>query len=206
MVVLTGARTVYCTAAAAASVAACICDYVFNTMPMQGFTPESINVEQFLNLRYDGTDVAIMTKLPAAAAPASSTPAPDQAPTSSTSTPAHAREASAVHSTLAPSSTADASAPCTSYRDAFEATYRREFGFVLGRGVWVDDVRVRATGRSRPLLERGSISQEPGELRTDVHSDICWFMLNRPATMSTCKLQWTASLRVPDVLNMRVLL
>lgn len=101
----------------------------------QGFTPDSINVERFLNLRYDGTDVAIMTKLPTTAAAA-----PDEARASS-----HA-----------------AGASC-SYRGAFEASYRREFGFVLGRGIWVDDVRVRATGRSRPLMERATIAQDPGE-------------------------------------------
>eukprot|EP00882_Tetradesmus_deserticola_P029192 GHRQ01032646.1.p2 GENE.GHRQ01032646.1~~GHRQ01032646.1.p2 ORF type:complete len:115 (-),score=37.92 GHRQ01032646.1:195-539(-) len=36
---------------------------------------------------------------------------------------------------------------------AFAAAYQREFGFVLERGVVVDDLRVRATGRAAKLPE-----------------------------------------------------
>lgn len=52
---------------------------------VQGFKEEQISTERFLNLRYDGTDVAVMTSC------------------------------------------------CSSntYEEAFEATYKREFGFVL---------------------------------------------------------------------------
>ena len=52
---------------------------------MQGFEKGQVSTERFLNLRYDGTDVAVMTTC------------------SSTS----------------------------SYEEAFEDTYKREFGFVL---------------------------------------------------------------------------
>ncbi len=31
---------------------------------VQGFTPAEISVERFLNLRYQGTDVAVMTARP----------------------------------------------------------------------------------------------------------------------------------------------
>lgn len=36
---------------------------------------------------------------------------------------------------------------------AFASAYEREFGFVLDRPVFVDDVRVRATGRTADLPE-----------------------------------------------------
>jgi hypothetical protein len=50
----------------------------------------------------------------------------------------------------------DPSAPPAAGGDpaaAFAAAYQREFGFVLARPVVVDDVRVRATGRSAALPE-----------------------------------------------------
>eukprot|EP00775_Hariotina_reticulata_P006718 gene6718-6939_t len=68
----------------------------------QGFTPDTITVEKFLNLRYAGTDVAVMTSWQPGLDPGA----------------------------------------------AFAAAYEREFGFVLQRPVVVDDLRVRATGRS----------------------------------------------------------
>lgn len=40
---------------------------------------------------------------------------------------------------------------CPDPGPAFEAAYRREYGFVLNRPVLVDDVRVRATGRAAEL-------------------------------------------------------
>ena len=52
---------------------------------MQGFERDQVSTERFLNLRYDGTDVAVMTTC---------------------------------------------SSSCT-YEEAFENTYKREFGFVL---------------------------------------------------------------------------
>ncbi len=59
---------------------------------MQGFRDDQIAAERFLNLRYDGTDVAVMTSR------------------SSDST----------------------------YTEAFESAYKREFGFILeGRGIRV---------------------------------------------------------------------
>lgn len=77
----------------------------------QGFAGEasstSVSATRFLNLRYDGTDVGLMTEV--------------------------ASDGSAVDTAAALA--------------AFEDAYRREFGFTLaGRGVAVDDVRVRAVG------------------------------------------------------------
>ncbi|CAL8463366.1 g2900 [Coccomyxa elongata] len=85
----------------------------------QGFRDDQIAAERFLNLRYDGTDVAVMTSR------------------SSDST----------------------------YTEAFESAYKREFGFILeGRGIRVDDVRVRATGKAVPLPKPGNITSDPGPL------------------------------------------
>jgi 5-oxoprolinase (ATP-hydrolysing) len=79
----------------------------------------AVAAERFLNLRYEGTDVAVMT------------PAPPGG---------------------------DAAA-------AFEAAYRREFGFALeGRAVVVDDLRVRAAAAGAGLAEPGAPPGEPGPL------------------------------------------
>ena len=80
-----------------------------------------VKVEHFLNLRYQGTDVAVMTSRPADG----------------------------------------------DYASALEHSYQREFGFKLqGRAILVDDVRVRATGKSRELSlpqshTESSISSHP---------------------------------------------
>ncbi len=59
---------------------------------MQGFRDDQVKAERYLNLRYDGTDVAVMT------------------------------------SCLSGST----------YTEAFESAYKREFGFILeGRGIRV---------------------------------------------------------------------
>lgn len=66
---------------------------------LQGYDEENISIEEFLNMRYDGTDTAIMIK----------------------------------------------QSENMSFCDAFEAVYRREFGFTLkGRNICIDDYRVRA--------------------------------------------------------------
>jgi hypothetical protein len=92
--------------------------FVCLTALRQGFAPSQIACERFLNLRYEGTDVAVMTPCPADG----------------------------------------------DYAAAFEAAYRREFGFVMeGREVVVDDVRVRATGRAAPLPEVEDIPEPPGK-------------------------------------------
>lgn len=72
----------------------------------RGFSQESIQVTRFLNLRYHGTDVPIMTARPV-------------------------------------------DGDCCA---AFEAAYKREYGFLLeNRAIVVDDARVRASGQSIEL-------------------------------------------------------
>jgi 5-oxoprolinase (ATP-hydrolysing) len=98
----------------------------------QGFTAAGqVIVERFLNLRYAGTDVAVMTKWGAA------------------------RDPLAVGSAEGGGGGGGGGAnPENDDGDptaAFEAAYRREFGFALDREVLVDDCRVRACGRAAPL-------------------------------------------------------
>ncbi|GLC33195.1 hypothetical protein PLESTB_000360500 [Pleodorina starrii] len=97
----------------------------------QGFTRQQITTERFLNLRYQGTDVAVMTAEPPPAAAATAAAAAAGGP--------------------------------AAYAAAFAAAYRREFGFVLDRPVWVDDVRVRAVGRARPLPDDAAAPGSGGE-------------------------------------------
>jgi 5-oxoprolinase (ATP-hydrolysing) len=72
----------------------------------QGFGPEAMEYTAFLNLRYQGTDTAVMI------------PRPED----------------------------------NDYAGAFRKTYRREFGFDLtDREILIDDIRVRARGRTAGL-------------------------------------------------------
>lgn len=72
----------------------------------RGFQDADIEVKQFLNLRYAGTDTQSMTERPDSG----------------------------------------------DYLSAFEASYKREYGFILqNRKVQIDDVRVRAIGKSRSI-------------------------------------------------------
>eukprot|EP00192_Tetraselmis_astigmatica_P024420 CAMPEP_0117686190 /NCGR_PEP_ID=MMETSP0804-20121206/22277_1 /TAXON_ID=1074897 /ORGANISM="Tetraselmis astigmatica, Strain CCMP880" /LENGTH=687 /DNA_ID=CAMNT_0005497785 /DNA_START=422 /DNA_END=2482 /DNA_ORIENTATION=+ len=87
----------------------------------EGFKPDQISAERFLNLRYDGTDVAVMIHTPEDG----------------------------------------------DFRAAFDAEYRREFGFVLeDRAVLADDVRVRAVGSSQMYTDMTGDTSDPGELPT----------------------------------------
>ncbi|PSC69547.1 5-oxoprolinase isoform B [Micractinium conductrix] len=81
----------------------------------KGFSDEQICCQRFLNLRYDGTDVPLMTPAPEAGG----------------------------------------------FAAAFEAAYKREYGFKLeGRAIRVDDLRVRASGRHTEPQQPG---REPGD-------------------------------------------
>ncbi|CAK0741638.1 hypothetical protein CVIRNUC_001340 [Coccomyxa viridis] len=98
----------------------------------QGFERDQVSTERFLNLRYDGTDVAVMTTC---------------------------------------------SSSCT-YEEAFENTYKREFGFVLeDRSIQVDDVRVRATGKAVPLPKPGDFPGDPGPLPKPAEETSAYFQI-----------------------------
>ncbi|XP_042148040.1 5-oxoprolinase isoform X2 [Ixodes scapularis] len=85
----------------------------------QGFKREQIEVEPFLHMRYDRTDCALMCP------PEVSGGSPD------------------------PRASGDVVSSFGNFQGSFQSRYKREFGFVLrGRDIVVDDVRVRAVGRS----------------------------------------------------------
>ncbi|GMH44654.1 hypothetical protein BSKO_12606 [Bryopsis sp. KO-2023] len=95
----------------------------------QGFTPDAISTEKFLNLRYNGTDIAVMIK-------------------------------------------SDANGD---YLAPFVEHYQREFGFVLSRKVLIDDVRVRAAGRSGCMEEQARSTESPGPLpKPSLHCRSCF--------------------------------
>lgn len=48
------------------------------------------------------------------------------------------------------------------YQTPFTEHYKREFGFTLDRTVMIDDIRVRAVGKTQRLEEMGSSSADPG--------------------------------------------
>lgn len=88
----------------------------------QGFEKENIIVEPFLHMRYDRTDCALMCP-------------PD------------------INNSGANTSSASTAGQAVStfgdFEMSFKARYKREFGFVLqGRNIIIDDIRVRAVGRS----------------------------------------------------------
>lgn len=103
----------------------------------QGFAPERIHVQVLLNMRYDGTDTALMT------------PKPEDS---------------------------------WDVESSFVDTYRHEFGFVLtGRNILVDDVRVRAVGRTfdtlgpAALAEHAKLSFKPARaLESANKRDVCF--------------------------------
>ena len=78
----------------------------------QGFKARDIVHERFLNMRYEGTDTALM-----------------------------------IAETQQSSSGANETSNQT-FKDAFTARHRREFGFVQDREVLVDDIRVKGVGQS----------------------------------------------------------
>lgn len=90
----------------------------------QGLPLENIKYEYHLNLRYQGTDCAIMTLKPASS---------------------------------------------WNFKDAFLEQYQTEFGFTLpGRKIIIDDVRVRAIGKSPATGEQKDWTSVHEELKTIV--------------------------------------
>lgn len=109
----------------------------------QGFSRDRIVLELFVNLRYQGTDTALMTPCLLDASAASALAAGGS--TDSQSTDAKLSSVVGAAVSFAPS--------------RFVEAYRREFGFVLlGRAVLVDDVRVRGTALGGPVAAPSAAS------------------------------------------------
>ncbi|KAL1431637.1 hypothetical protein MTO96_013756 [Rhipicephalus appendiculatus] len=88
----------------------------------QGFEMQNIIVEPFLHMRYDRTDCALMCP-------------PEFTKSGTNTSPA--------------STTGQAVSTFGNFEMSFMSRYKREFGFVLqGRNIIVDDIRVRAVGRT----------------------------------------------------------
>jgi len=113
----------------------------------QGYKAEQIEIKRYLNLRYQGTDTALMTS------------EPDEVlnyDTENTNCELGVSESS--------SELQKNSAKFPDYVGAFKQTYLREFGFDLtGREIIVDDLRVRAVAKS-PGLQKYPLAKK-AELR-----------------------------------------
>ena len=100
----------------------------YGDLARQGFEPEAMESTAFLNLRYQGTDTAMMIAQPAD----------------------------------------------NDFQKAFRQTYLQEFGFDLGgRDVLIDDIRLRATGKSASLKRRTIKAAESQAEKIDTVS--CYF-------------------------------
>lgn len=124
----------------------------------QGYKAEQIEIKRYLNLRYQGTDTALMTS------------EPDEVlnyDTENTNCELGILESS--------SELQKNSAKFPDYVGAFKQTYLREFGFDLtGREIIVDDLRVRAVAKS-PGLQKYPLAKKAGTPEA-VDQTKCYFM------------------------------
>jgi len=109
----------------------------------QGYKPEQIEIKRYLNLRYQGTDTALMV----------SEPEPKKNyDTGITNCGLGIAESSPELQKNDQQSPSEL--PIPDFIGAFRETYRREFGFDLtGREIIVDDLRVRAVAKSPGLQQ-----------------------------------------------------
>ena len=123
----------------------------------QGFTANRISCTRYLNCRYQGTDTAMMTSIPPIEKTSyshSSTPIRGSMSCVGPSTEYIAEYSKNIVSEWlgvgSPDSSDSVSTEMAStYESTFIESYKREYGFELvGRKVLVDDVRVRAVGKS----------------------------------------------------------
>jgi 5-oxoprolinase (ATP-hydrolysing) len=101
----------------------------------KGFPDNRVVIKRFLNLRYQGTDNAIMIEKPENG----------------------------------------------NYREAFEAQYKREYGFLMPiRNIEIDDVRIRAIGQSTSIaqINIGKSTKRPTPIKTTQ----CYFEGGRKET------------------------
>ncbi|HBL54753.1 MAG TPA: 5-oxoprolinase, partial [Deltaproteobacteria bacterium] len=111
----------------------------------QGYKSEQIEIKRYLNLRYQGTDTALMI------------PEPDS--TSKYDTGITNCELGISESSPELQKNAE---KFPDYVSAFRETYLREFGFDLtGREIIVDDLRVRAVAKS-PGLQKFTLAKKGG--------------------------------------------
>ena len=124
----------------------------------QGYKAEQIEIKRYLNLRYQGTDTALMTS------------EPDEVSNYDTGNTNCELGISESSSELQKNTT-----KFPDYVSAFRQTYLREFGFDLtGREIIVDDLRVRAVAKS-PGLQKYPLAKKDGTPGA-VEQTKCYFM------------------------------
>jgi len=124
----------------------------------QGYKSEQIEIKRYLNLRYQGTDTALMI------------PEPDS--TSKYDTGITNCELGISESSPELQKNAE---KFPDYVSAFRETYLREFGFDLtGREIIVDDLRVRAVAKS-PGLQKFPLAKKSGTPEVEDRTR-CYFM------------------------------
>ena len=124
----------------------------------QGYKAEQIEIKRYLNLRYQGTDTALMIS------------EPDKVSNYDTGNTNCELGISESSSELQKNT-----AKFPDYVSAFRQTYLREFGFDLtGREIIVDDLRVRAVAKS-PGLQKYPLAKKDGTPGA-VEQTKCYFM------------------------------
>ena len=124
----------------------------------QGYKPGQIQIKRYLNLRYQGTDTALMI------------PEPVQKESLNTLTLKERLESS---KSIQSSNRKIQNNP--DFVKAFQMTYQREFGFDLtGREIIVDDLRVRALAKPE-VLEKFLIGKKIGSPVVENHTQ-CYFV------------------------------
>ena len=132
----------------------------------QGYKQEQIQIKRYLNLRYQGTDTALMIPEPDRKGPLNSVAAKERFK-SSKSSPDSKRNIQ-TH---------------PDFVKAFRETYRREFGFdLIGREIIVDDLRVRAVAKS-PGLDKFPLAKQSGSPLPENHTR-CYFISEETGTGS----------------------
>jgi len=127
-----------------------------NALLQQGYPQSLIESKRFLNLRYQGTDTALMI------------PEPE-----SLTYNAELTNCGLGFANSSPELQSSAGS-FPDYGQAFREIYRREFGFELvNRDILVDDVRVRVTANS-PSLQKFPIANKPGTPQPDSQTR-CYF-------------------------------
>ena len=124
----------------------------------QGYKAEQIEIKRYLNLRYQGTDTALMIS------------EPDEVLNYDTGNTNCELGISESSSELQKNTT-----KFPDYVSAFRQTYLREFGFDLtGREIIVDDLRVRAVAKS-PGLQKYPLAKKDGTPGA-LEQTKCYFM------------------------------
>ncbi len=124
----------------------------------QGYKAEQIEIKRYLNLRYQGTDTALMIS------------EPDEVSNYDTGNTNCELGISESSSELQKNTT-----KFPDYVSAFRQTYLREFGFDLtGREIIVDDLRVRAVAKS-PGLQKYPLAKKDGTPGA-LEQTKCYFM------------------------------